>query len=270
MSLASRAKALTQVRSFFSDRHILEVDCSQLSPFGSVDAYIDLVEADGGYLHSSPEYAMKKLLANGSGDIYYLGHVYRKEEIGSLHNVEFTMIEYYRIGQTLPFLIDEVIELCHLFVPKSSVTKMGYDEALQKYGQPIEDPHLTEQEKLHLNWATHVEPNFKGLTVITDFPPSEAALSKIIDGKAMRFEIYYNGVELANGYNELNNSAEQRKRLIEANGQREAMGKKAYPMDEAFIKCLDKLPDCVGVAIGFDRLLQIKLKKPSLHDILLP
>lgn len=269
----ARARALARTRAFFDERRIYEVDTPSLSPLPALDAYIDPIGAEGGYLHTSPEYEMKKMIADGSGDIYYLGHVFRKEEIGRLHNSEFTMIEYYRVGKSLDFLIDESIELISTFLGSHPITQMSYEEALSLYGAPHDTEELAQtslspQELTHLTWATHVEPKLEGLTVITPFPASEAALSKVVDGQAMRFEIYYEGIELANGYDELNCSEEQKKRFIEANMNREGQNKGSLPIDETFLAALDQLPPCVGVAIGFDRLLQIELGAPSIHDIL--
>ncbi|MDN3504030.1 MAG: EF-P lysine aminoacylase GenX [Rhabdochlamydiaceae bacterium] len=266
--IQERAKWLANVRSFFASRNILEVDTPSLSSYAALDPFIDPIQAENNFLHTSPEYRMKELLAQGCGDIYYLGHVFRKEEEGRLHSSEFTMIEYYRIGKSLNFLIEETLQLIQLFVPKSEVTKMSYDEAMAKYGQKCPEEGLTEQEQRHLIWATQVEPQFKGITIIDQFPKDEAALAKIQDGKAMRFEIYYNGVELANGYDELTSSKEQRYRFQTANTKRLTQNKGAFAIDESFLKALDLMPECVGVAIGFDRLLQIKMGFTTLQEVL--
>ena len=248
-----------------------------LNKHAALDAFIDVFEVEGGhFLHTSPEYAMKSLLAKGAPDCYFLGHVFRIEELGRLHNPEFTMIEYYRKGKSLSFLKEETLEIIRLFISSPKVTEMSYEEAfatlaglkLSDIDKAIDMPHLTPQEKMHLAFATLVEPKMEGLFVIFGFPPSEAALSKIKEGIAQRFEIYFNGVELANGYDELNSSKEQRERFLTANKKRSDMGKKAYALDEDFLEALDHLPECAGVAIGFDRLLQIHLGAPSLHDVI--
>jgi lysyl-tRNA synthetase class 2 len=276
-NLIKRALFLSKVRHFFDQKGIIEVDTPLLNRCAPLDSYIDIFGVEGGmFLHSSPEYAMKKLLSVGAPDCYFLGHVFRVEEVGSLHSPEFTMIEYYRIGKSFEFLIQETLELISLFIPSQSVLQMTYEEAffhfanlkLDEIDSTIEGP-FTSQEKMHLAFATLVEPKMKGLVVVAGFPTSEAALSKIKDGLAQRFEIYFNGVELANGYDELTSSKEQRERFLVANQKRAAMGKQTYALDENFLLALDKLPDCVGVAIGFDRLLQIHLKAPSIHEVIL-
>jgi len=261
MSLAARAKFLRKERNFFHDRNITEVDTPMLHPGAPIDAYIDIMKIDSEelYLHSSPEYRMKELLAGGSGDIYQLSKVYRLGENGPWHTPEFTMIEYYRLGYTLKQLIDETLELINLFLPKKCVTRYTFQEAL-KLTDKKPPVHFSKQEGLHYIWATEVEPNMPKdhLTVVTPFPAEEAALSKIIGGKAQRFEIYYNGIELANGFDELQDATEQRKRLHKANTKRKAMGKPQLPIDEPFLSALKSgLPDCCGVAIGFDRLIKL-------------
>lgn len=272
MSLASkiqmRSLALQRVRSFFEKRNIYEVDCPILNSYPALDAFIDVIEAEGKYLHTSPEYRMKELLSKGSGDIYFLGHVFRKEEKGSLHHPEFTMIEYYRINRSLDFLIQETLELIQLFVPTCKVERLSFDQAMQKFQKPCPLTHLSKQEKRHYIWSTDVEPNLQGLTVIDQFPEEEAALAKVINGYAMRFEIYYNGIELANGYDELNNSSVQKTRFLKANQTRQSLDKPSYPIDEAFLASLDGLPPCVGVAIGFDRLMQIAMQAPSIQEVI--
>lgn len=254
------------------------MDAPLLSKYAALDAFIDVFEVgEKFFLHTSPEYAMKRQISLIPVDCYFLGHVFRVEELGRLHNHEFTMIEYYRIHKDLPFLIEETLEIISLFTGEQKTTYMNYEEAFLHFaGIPdiqnltgfIDEPHLSAQEKMHLAFATLVEPKMEGLVVIDGFPASEAALAKIKEGIAQRFEIYFNGIELANGYDELLSSREQRERFLIANEKRKAMGKKGYALDEDFLACLDKMPECVGVAIGFDRLLQIKLRAPSLHDVI--
>ncbi|MCI5051960.1 MAG: hypothetical protein MRY21_02335 [Simkaniaceae bacterium] len=251
-SLASRAQMLAAVRHFFAERSVMEVDTPLLAATPPIDTYIDIFETTcGHYLHSSPEYAMKKLLSKGAGDIYQMSHVYRKGELGRLHNPVFTMIEWYRMHLTFDQLIEETIALIELFVGPRKQVRLTHEEALE--GHPIGD--------LHYVWSHHVEPAMdpEALTIVTDFPASEAALAKVVDGKAQRFEIYLGGIELANGYDELTDSSEQLKRLQDANT-------KNYPIDYELIEALKTLPNCVGVAAGFDRLLMLCEKRSELKQ----
>lgn len=286
--LKDRALSLQKARAFFAERGVLEMDPGALVKHPPNDSNIDVMSVDGGigYLHTSPEYALKRLLAAGIGDCFFLGHVYRKEEIGKRHNPEFTMVEWYRIGITFAEMIQETAEFLFLFLGKMPVSTISYREAFQKY---MGIDYLTiSTEKLHdltrSNWprqtclqlliSEKIEPHLgQGeLTALTDFPPEEAALACTVQKNgewvAERFEIYHEGVELTNGYHELADSEELRRRFEQKNKHREAEGKAPYSYDEKFLMALKKLPDCCGVAIGFDRVLMLKHKLKMIESIL--
>jgi lysyl-tRNA synthetase class 2 len=252
---------------------------------------IPLLTNEMGYLHTSPEYAMKRLLSEGSGDIYQLGHVFRDGEVGRLHNPEFTMIEWYRLGFTFEQMIDETLDLIRLFLKGKPATHITYREALQKYAgidyltAPIQDlinlvkPHAPgastwdRDTLLQFIMGDLIEPKFQDLTVLKYYPASQSALSKTTtinnEPVALRFEIYAQGIELANGYHELTDPVEQRRRLLSQNNHRARLGKSPLPIDELFLKALEKgLPDCCGVAVGFDRLLMLRHKKTHLSDVI--
>ncbi len=289
---------LAEVRSFFAHRKVMEVDCPILSRYAAIDAYIDLIEAhtDGErrFLHTSPEYGMKRLLAEGVGDIYQLSHVFREGEKGWRHLPEFMMIEWYRIGFSLDQLIEETVALASLFIKDQKVEKLTYEEAFLRYVgvNPYDDPDQlflqvlrekgispsSEQLRggrealLNLVWGTAIEPFLgKGqFTVITNYPKEQAALARLTsDGKtAHRFELYFNSFELANGYHELANAEEQEKRFEEANEERKALLKKTLPADPHFLEALKRgLPDCCGVAVGFDRLLMLHCRAETIDQV---
>jgi len=276
--IVQRAKALKEVRSFFDNRNYIEVDPPTLSPFSSIDCYIDPIETTTGhFLHTSPEYAMKRLLSLSSQNIYFLGHVFRKEETGTLHNTEFTMIEWYKTHTDKSSFLKETEELLFLFLGKLPVEKLSYDQAWNLYAKPSAqiEPSWNEDEIRHYIWATTVEPNLglDKLTLIYDFPKQDSLLSKthIVNGKevGIRFEYYYNKIELANGFFELTDPKEQKKRLLEENQKRILLGKKELPLDHSFIKALKKgLPEnTYGIAAGFDRLLMLKTNSPSIQQV---
>jgi len=274
--LARRAQALKMVRAFFEKHHVVEVDTPLLSNYAPIDTHIDLFEVDGGYLHSSPEYGMKKLLASGSGDIYQLGHVFRKDEVGPLHAPEFTMIEWYRVETTLKSFLEENLSLMRLFVGEKESEILTYQEVFQEsVGLPFDAPPLALMEKgktlgfefhdesdlINLLWGCVVEPMLGNgkITVITDFPKEQAALAQIKNGVAERFELYFDGIELGNGYHELTDPVEQKERLERSNKERVSLGKEPLLIDPEFIRSLERgLPDCYGIALGFDRLLMLK------------
>lgn len=295
--LQDRAQMLARTRHFFAERGVLEVDTPLLSPTAPIDAHIEVMEVKVlpnciGYLHSSVEYAHKRLLSQGIGDIYQLGHVFRFGECGRLHNPEFTMIEWYRT--TLPYdaFIEETLDLIRLFLGNLPAEHLTYCEALQTYagidalsasqielyncavshalGIATEASEWDRDTLLNLLFSLIVEPrlNTDRLTVIYDYPPSQAALAKTEKGMARRFEIYAQNIELANGYDELTDAAEQRRRLLAANETRRQMGKAPLPIDEAFLVALEKgLPDCRGVAVGFDRLMLLRHGAHSLAEV---
>lgn len=296
-----RAAMLAKARTFFAEREILEVDCPLLSASASVDAHIDLIPAfpKGGkrYLHSSPEYGMKRLLAAGSGDIYQLSHVFRDGEYGPKHNPEFMMAEWYRIGMPFEQLIEETVDFCRLFLGDLDHETITYRQAFKRYAGfdylTITDrqlhaelqrhgivpyPNALEEGRdalLNLILGAVIEPNLgrNSLCSLTHYPASQAALAQIQQREdekvGERFEIYYNGVELANGYHELADPIEQRQRLEEANRERIKLGKESLPIDELFLQALSKLSDCCGVAVGFDRLALLELEASSLDEVLL-
>lgn len=289
---------LGKVRSFFAERDVLEVDCPAIvthAPFD--DEFISLMTIDNcgekKFLHTSPEYGMKRLLSMGIGDIYQMSHVFRAGECGQLHNPEFTMIEWYRVGQTLDFLIGETLALLALFLPTLPVERFSYREAMQKFAQidfqqtnreellaclegvslPDDYETWSEDELLKAIMAFIVEPHLgeEKLTVIYDYPPAQAVLSRIdpVLGVARRFEVYYRSHELANGYLELLDGQEQRERFIKTNELRKGKGMEDLAPDEFFLQALERgLPDCVGVAVGFDRLLMLQNQIKTISEVL--
>lgn len=270
--LHERAQMFAKVRSFFAQREVLEVDVPILSEGASVDVHIDLIEAKCHgkrlFLHSSPEYGMKRLLASGSGDIYQMSHVFRDHEKGHLHTAEFMMVEWYRLGFSFEEMIQETVEFIHLFFPNQlqEIEVFSYEEVFKRFGGRYpENPE--ERDAL---FAFKIEPCLgkHGLSIVRDFPASQAALSQIGEnGLAERFEIFYKGVELANGYHELADPDEQRARFESANKLRIELGKEAYPLDEPFLHALRQgIPDCCGVAVGFDRLLMLKEELREIRD----
>ncbi len=285
--IRKRAEMLSSVRRFFSSRNILEVDCPALSPFACVDAHIDVLATPAGYLHTSPEYRMKGLLASGSGDIYQLSHVFRAEEKGKFHRVEFMMLEWYRIGMSYQEFIEETVDFIRFILGDLSVQYISYREAMQEYaGIDYMDVSLQKLQELTglTGWdfpslldyilTTYVEPHFddSALFVLMDYPADQAALArtyyKEAEHVAKRFEIYHRGLELANGYHELSDPKEQRERFKRANIERERLGKQALPIDEHFLSALEKgLPDCCGVACGVDRLFLLQQGASSLAEI---
>jgi lysyl-tRNA synthetase class 2 len=300
-ALAARAKLLADIRQFFAERQVMEVDTPVLASFGVTDPHMPLFRTepdDSGrqyYLQSSPEYAMKRLLAAGYGPIYQLGKAFRGAETGSRHNPEFTMLEWYRPGFDERQLMDEVAELIAATLAAPNAVKLSYREAFikllacdphtaadgellayvqQRCHYPGED--LSRDDCLNLLMAQLIEPVIaqQQPVFIYDYPASQAALAQLgVDAQgqtvARRFELYYQGMELANGYFELLDVTEQAQRMADEQAQRQALSRPAMAKDYYLLAALEAgLPSCAGVALGFDRLLMLQQQASHIEQVL--
>jgi lysyl-tRNA synthetase class 2 len=294
--LRARADLLAAIREFFRQRGVLEVETPMLSAAGNSDPGIrqfSLQEAPW-WLRTSSEYAMKRLLAAEIGDLYELGRVFRAGEQGRHHNPEFTMLEWYRRGWRYQQLMDELAELVRHCLPGTALreTRITYREWLQDCSgvDPLADsdqairariaqtdfdvPGLDRRGMLDLLVTHAAQPQLPDdqLTFVFDFPPEQAALARIHPGPpavAERFELFLGKVELANGYQELTDATEQRRRFEQENAQRRSAGAPEVPLDERLLAALHAgLPDCAGVALGVDRLLMRLCGASALQDVL--
>lgn len=294
--LQDRSTMLRRVRNFFYDKDFIEVDCNALNSLPEIDLYIDPFEVPmpagpSFYLHTSPEYGMKKLLSIGMKNIFQLSHVFRKEEEGRWHRNEFMMLEWYEVGASLENFLSSVSDLIFLFLPKTPVNIVPYEKAFKKIGLdpslsgknilltfpslPTEAHSWDKQSLLHYIWASYIQPSLGNneITIITEFPASEAALARTIkkDGKeiALRFEIYREGIEIGNGYMELTDAIETKNRFFQILENRMLYGKSALPLNTEFLETMERgIPPCCGIAIGFDRLLMLRNKKSYIASIL--
>jgi lysyl-tRNA synthetase class 2 len=292
---------LAVVREFLDGRGYWEVDTPILSADTAVDAHIEPVSLVGTatngrsqryYLQTSPEFAMKRLLAAGADAIYQIAHVFRADESGRLHNLEFTLLEWYRCHADYCECIDEVAALVGEVLDCGSCERLTYREAFLRHAGI--DPHAAATEHLR-NLASHhgftdpdadrddllnfllaalVEPNL-GIgrpTFLIDYPASQAALAKVRPGEpsvAMRFELYVSGIELCNGYQELTDAAELRRRNELNNARRQKLGKPPLPVDSRLLAAMEAgLPECAGVALGFDRLVMVALGASSIAEVI--
>jgi lysyl-tRNA synthetase class 2 len=303
-ALARRAAMLQRTRAFFSDRNVLEVETPILSAAAVSDPQIESLATQVAgmpgpkFLCPSPEYAMKRLLAAGSGDIYQICRVFRDAERGRWHNPEFTMIEWYRLGVDDAALMDEVETLVRaLLAPTRSLgpgERLSYSAALQRHAGVdafsscdgelrqaalrhgiVCDAELDRDATLDLLMGLIVGPRLgrEGPCFICDYPASQAALARLrppASGRtavAARFELYLDGLELANGFHELANPRELRARFDRDLAVRHARGQVQPPLDENVLAALEAgMPDCAGVALGFDRLVAIALGADRLAD----
>ena len=306
-TLQQRSKIYRTIRRFFDDRGVAEVTTPVLGASGVSDLHIQSLSlVDDGqswFLQSSPEYSMKRLLASGSGSIYQICPAFRAGELGSKHNTEFSMLEWYRVGYSLEELVAEVATLLQqaldvnqvqtsefrfttyreLFTSRFDVnphdagieTLRGLIFAENLTADHIDsiDDDATRNECLDLLFASCIEPGLDEPTFVLEFPAGQAALAKIAandqyDVVARRFELYWQGMELANGYDELTDPAELRQRFEKNNTQRVARGLIEMAPDKKLLASMSELPDCAGVAIGLDRLVMLLCGKTSIDEVL--
>ncbi|KTD05288.1 elongation factor P--(R)-beta-lysine ligase [Fluoribacter gormanii] len=296
--LRQRAKLLAKIRSFFTERGYLEVETPIMARYGTTDVYLSNIKAtfrgESYCLQTSPEYHMKRLLAAGSGSIFQIARVFRDDELGRWHNPEFTLLEWYRLGIDHHALMDEMDDFLQMVMQSKPMIKKTYQQAfleacdVDPLSAPIKqfrhilarynlDNVLSPQEEdrdqyLFLLMSHVVEP-FLGKeaapVAVYNFPISQAALAKINHGVAERFEVYFQGVELANGFHELTDAAAQANRFVLDQKLRSEKGFPSVEADQYLLQALEHgLPACSGVALGIDRLLALALKQPEIAKII--
>ena len=305
--IKGRARIVSDIRHFFSQRHVLEVDTPILSRAAPTAPYLESFKTEfipmgsidkaSYYLQTSPEFAMKVLLAGGSGSIYQIAKVFRNGERGRLHSPEFTMLEWYRPELNLEELMDEVAALLQTITSYSESVRFSYKEvfsqylninvlvcskdelqklAIKKLPSFSGDFYLDRDGWLELLMSQVIEPELASLkkpVFIYNFPASQAQLAKVkLDNDseqvAARFELYAGGLEVANGYDELLDAKELRKRFEYDNQQRLKLGKAEMPIDEKLLAAMGLgLPPCTGVALGLDRLLMLAMNKESIDSV---
>lgn len=300
--LRARARLYGAIRHYFEAREVLEVETPILSAAATVDPNIDSFSTrePGGrewWLQTSPEFAMKRLLAAGSGPIWQIARVFRREEAGRHHNPEFSMLEWYRPGWDHRRLMDEVEDLLRTAgVPGAGWERLSYGEAFHRYAGL--DPFAAGIEllreacmgRLNLSGAlleardrdVYLDLLMSSLVgpqlgqdapaFLYDFPASQAALARVRPGDppvAERFELFWKGIELANGFHELTDAGEQRRRFEQDRIRRVAEGREAPPYDARMVAALEAgMPACAGVALGLDRVLMLMLELPELAQTL--
>ncbi|GAA3927311.1 EF-P lysine aminoacylase EpmA [Litoribacillus peritrichatus] len=307
-ALERRAATLNEIRRFFSERDVLEVDTPALMRAGATDLHLDSISASvhvAGrkqtmYLQTSPEFALKRLLATHGRSIFQIAKAFRDGEAGSRHNPEFTMLEWYRPGLSFEQLMAEVADLVKALLKVDEVEFHSYRTLFQ---QTLDlDPFVATEQQLEalclqktgcdmtgepvshcldLLMSHCVEPELgvnrvsgeHKLTFVYDFPASQAALSKVqvVDSikVAKRFELYVGGSELANGYDELIDGEEQQQRFLRDLDERVAQGKPKVAWDDKLVAALNHgLQECTGVALGIERLLMLRYGYQSIADVI--
>ncbi|AWB65813.1 elongation factor P lysine(34) lysyltransferase [Saccharobesus litoralis] len=307
-ALKQRANTLAQIRKFFAERDVLEVETPLLASSGVTDLHLENMQSQFYgpgchqgktlYLQTSPEYAMKRLLAAGSGCIYQICKAFRNDEAGRHHNPEFTLLEWYRVGFDAKQLMHEVDHLLQQILNCPSADYLTYQQAFMQFTQldPLDgdlarlkhflvDNNEADLTTLYQDQANeydtllqyifnqYIEPQIgqQQPCFIYQFPASQAALAKLSaqDSRvAERFEVYFKGIELANGFDELTDANEQRRRFEHDNQLRQEHGLATKPIDEYLLAALKTgIPQCAGVALGIDRLVMLAQQAAHIHEI---
>ncbi len=294
--LKVRAQVNAHIRSYFQIRNVIEVETPVANQYAVTDLHIDCIATDHDkFLHSSPEYAMKKLLAFHKCDIYQLCKVFRANEVGRLHHDEFTMLEWYRVEMNYKDLMKEVADLVtslvcnylelletkfiryqeifknYVCIDVESATQADYLQVFGDHSINLNSSLTIEQyQELVLDQIIVPKLEKQRMTFVYDYPAEQAALAKLNQsGVAERFELYLGGVELANGFQELTDAQQQLSRFEEDNRKRLLANKKAIEIDENFLSALESgLPESAGVALGVDRLLMVMLGVEHIDDVL--
>lgn len=299
-----RAQMLAQIRQFFAEREVLEVQTPLMSQAGNTDVFVPSISTNvtvqdkpqTHYLHTSPEFAMKRMLASWRVAIYQICPVFRDNEVGSRHNSEFTMLEWYRPGFDLKALAAELSDLlAAVYGQPQNLVEYSYSQAFMDYvglnpltasleslievaaehGFASLELGEDRQGWLDVLFSHLVEPNlgFQAPTLITDYPPATAALAKIEKDEAgnevaKRFELYIKGIEIANAYDELADSQALAERFEADNEERARRGLPIMPIDERLVAACDDLPACSGIALGVDRLLMVVTGANSIDEVI--
>ncbi len=278
-NLERRARILRAIRAFFDGRGFIEVETPVRIAAPAPEPHIDCphVPAPNGtngaatYLRASPELQMKKLLADGMERIYQIGPCFREGEKGRRHNPEFTMIEWYRKNATYLDIARDTEELlAALFPERPAFRRLTVREAYRECAgwDPWTDWN---QDRFDFDMATKIEPNLPHAPVfLMDYPPQAASLAKLRGDVAERWELYVNGIELANCFTELCDAAEQRKRFLAARTERKELGEADYPLDEEFLAKLPRIGAASGVALGIDRLVMLLCGANEISAVMSP
>jgi len=299
-NLKKRARILQQIRAFFLDRAVLEVDTPALSHAGLSEPNIEVFQTtDSLYLHTSPEFPMKRLLAVGSGSIYQIAKVFRQGESGRFHNPEFSLLEWYRVGWNYRELMDEIAALITTIIGEEQLIHspewLSYCDAFNQYlsidpltASADELARCASEQGIEMNraegmdrggwfdllFSLKIQPNLgRGrITFIYDYPAEQASLARLKPDNlnlAERFELFVEGIELGNGFGELTDAGEQRQRFEHDLDLRGGRGQVQPPLDENFLAALESgMPESAGVAIGIDRLVMVALGADSIEEVL--
>jgi len=293
--LRGRARVLRQVRSFFDTRDYVEIEPPILVPAPGLEPNIAAVQAQvcgkRAYLHTSPEFAMKKLVAQGCERIYAMGRVFRDGEVSERHEPEFTMLEWYRVGADAASLMAETAELVSSVLGPLSFERVSFADRFAELGIDFEQIAVGDTQAFaaaatrtgvrcadddafddvfHRVCIEKIDDTLPRACFVTDYPVEQAVLAKKSSARprfADRFEMFVDGLELCNGFAELTDPVEQRRRFIADQGERARRKLPVYPLDEAFLQAMATMPECAGNALGIDRLVMLALGEKDIAQV---
>lgn len=267
--LRARADALRAVRGWLWDHGFVEIEAPALVRSPALEEHLEALPAGGAFLHTSPEFALKRVLAAGLGRVFAITPCFRGEEWGPNHNVEFTMLEWYRIGVGF----EGVLEDCEALVRAAAAAlgqrlppfeRLSYAEAFLRHAGAAPPSDAVEADRL---WVNDVEPRLLSPTFILDYPADRCAFASVRGPVAERFELYWGGLELANAFTELLDPEELRARFAHNNAARLAAGRAPYPVDERLVRAVGRHPRAGGIALGVDRLIMRLVGAADIRDV---
>ncbi len=270
--LRLRARLLHRTRTWLHDQGFLEVEVPVRVRSPALEEHLEAFAVGDMWLHTSPEFALKRVVAVGLGRVYALGPCFRDEERGPEHAAEFTMLEWYRVGTNYRGIASDLESLLaalgeEVGVEVPAFEDLTWHEAWRRHaGVTVPE----ETVEVFRGWVDHVEPRLQGPTRIWDYPADQAAFSVVRGEVAERFELYWQGLELANAFTELRDPDELRSRWQASNAAREMAGRTPYPVDERLVEAVSRHLPCGGIAVGFDRLVQVLLGLDDIHRARVP
>lgn len=270
--LTRRAKVLRTIRAFFDNAGFIEVETPVRIPAPANEAFLEPPESGNCWLRTSPELHMKRLLAQGAGKIYQMGPCFRSGELGRRHNPEFTLLEWYRPHEGIESLYRDVAAVVSAVLERPLVPQVFEVAALYREvagWDPLTD---WDEDRFDEDMALKIEPALpqEGLVYLIHYPAQAAALAQLCPEDprvAERFEAYLDGMEIANGYGELTDAAEQRKRFEATVAMRQSRGLPTYPIDEDFLADLPMMPPTAGIALGIDRLTMVACGTREISEV---
>lgn len=270
--LKMRDVLMQSIRAFFHSEGFIEVETPIRMKTPCMELHIDAEPSGSRWLRTSPELYHKKLLAQGADKIFEIGKCFRQGERGDLHHPEYTLLEWYRAGGDYTAMLDDVAKILQTVGISTAWKRWTVAETYEKFAgwNPVEN---VDADRFDLDMVEKIEPALPkdAPVILMDYPAECCALARLKPDNptvAERWELYLNGIEIANAYSELTDPAEQRARFGKWGEQRKTLGKTVYPIDEEFIRCLEKMPPAGGCALGIDRLFMVLIGAESLDDIL--